>query len=118
MRGSDGFGLLIYTENGLESHKSFLRPSEFAQFDEFERRKFHDLCVKTSYKQVALIARSRGGTSFISYVRQNYAPNFDVLAGIYPVLDWKSYPSFEKLKKDTGYGDEFLNRYNPGKPVN
>jgi hypothetical protein len=81
-------------------------------------RKFHDLCVKTSYKQVALIARSRGATSFISYVRQNYAPNFDVLAGIYPVLDWKSYPSLEKLKKDTGYSDEFLTRYNPGKLVN
>ena len=59
MRGSDGFGLLIYTENGLESHKSFLRPSEFAQFDEFERL-ISDVCAS---EKAILIVQGRLSTS-------------------------------------------------------
>jgi predicted glutamine amidotransferase/7-cyano-7-deazaguanine synthase in queuosine biosynthesis len=59
MRGSDGFGLLLYTENGLESHKSFLRPSEFAQFEEFERL-ISEVCAS---EKAILIVQGRLSTS-------------------------------------------------------
>jgi glucosamine--fructose-6-phosphate aminotransferase (isomerizing) len=61
MRGSDGFGLLIHTKNGLESHKSFLKPSEFAQTDEFEKL-ISNVCAS---EKAILIFQGRLSTSGI-----------------------------------------------------
>jgi hypothetical protein len=60
-----------------------------------ECKVFYEQCINETYDQVALLARSRGASSFISSVRQANSPSFEVLAAIYPVIDWKSYPSFE-----------------------
>jgi len=79
---------------------------------------FYELCINKTYDQVALLARSRGASSFISYVRQSSSPSFSVLAGIYPVIDWKSYPSFNILSSYTNKDENYLNLYNPGREAN
>jgi len=79
---------------------------------------FYERCINKTYSKVALLARSRGATSFISYVRQPNSPSFDILAGIYPVIDWNSYPSFEILNTYTNKSDTYLNLYNPGSKPN
>lgn len=79
---------------------------------------FYKQCINETYDQVALLARSRGASSFISFVRQSNSPSFEVFAGIYPVIDWKSYPSFEALRAYTNKNDNYLNLYNPGLNAN
>ena len=80
--------------------------------------KFFNLCIKDNYVRVALLGRSRGAASLISYVRQENSPSFDLFLGIYPVVDWESYPTLKVLKEIKNYDESFLRFYNPGTIIN